>query len=176
MSPRGYLLDTCMLGYLAEVKSGANSPEGKAVEAHLKKIQGARVCICPMVVGEIEYGLRVAPFPDPTKQANARTIASLFECLDVDSSVAIDPYGLLRAKIFNYCAPGAKKARDHYKKRTEELTDPTTGKDLGIQENDLWIASVAITHNFVLVTNDKMNVIRKIAGSSLDVEYWCKVP
>jgi len=173
MISRSFLLDTCMLGYLADVKNGSSSAEGKAVEAQLEKYRAARICICPMVAGEVEYGLLVAPFPVPEKQKVAREIISRFECLDVNIGVARDQYGKLRAKIFEYCAPGFKKRRDRTKKRVEELIDPTTAKELGIQENDLWIAAVAMTYNLTLVTHDKMNVIRKAAESSLHIEYWC---
>jgi len=35
------------------------------------------------------------------------------------------------------------------------LIDKVTGAELGIDEPDLLIASVAIAHNFILVTNDQ---------------------
>jgi tRNA(fMet)-specific endonuclease VapC len=174
MNNRSYLLDTCMLGYLAEVRRGAESPEGKAVEEHLKTIPEARLFICPVIVGEVEYGLQVAPDPDPDKQEKARRITSEFVCLPIDADVARDQYGQLRAAIFQHVAPRAKREKKLVPKRVEELVNPTTSKELGIQENDLWIASVAISHNLILVTNDAMNVIRTHAGVPLQIENWCK--
>jgi len=41
-----------------------------------------------------------------------------------------------------------------------------------MDENDLWIASVAMAHNLVLVTHDKMNAIKNITGSDLRFEDW----
>lgn len=174
MSGRGYLLDTCMLGYLAEVRRGADSPEGRAVEERLRKIPKAFLFICPMIVGEMEYGLQVAPDPDRDKQEKARKITSEFECLPIDEDVAKDHYGRLRALIFERVAPRGKRDKKLVSKRVDELVDPTTSKELGIQENDLWIASVAISHNMILVTNDAMNVIRTHAGVPLQIENWCK--
>ena len=163
-----------MLGYLAEVRRGADSHEGRAVEERLRKIPNAFLFICPMIVGEMEYGLQVAPDPDRDKQEQARKIASEFECIPIDEDVAKDHYGRLRALIFQGVAPREKRNKKLVAKRLEELIDPTTSKVLGIQENDLWIASVAISHNMILVTNDTMNVIRTHAGVPLQIENWCK--
>jgi len=163
-----------MLGYLAEVRRGADSPEGRAVEERLRKIPNAFLFICPMIVGEMEYGLQVAPDPDRDKQEQARKIASEFECIPIDEDVAKDHYGRLRALIFQGVAPREKRNKKLVAKRLEELIDPTTSKVLGIQENDLWIASVAISYNMILVTNDAMNVIRTHAGVPLQIENWCK--
>ena len=44
--------------------------------------------------------------------------------------------------------------------------------ELGIDENDLWIAAQAIEHNLVLVTNDEMKRIKHVAGPVLDIEDW----
>lgn len=54
--------------------------------------------------------------------------------------------------------------------------DPVTAKELGIDENDLWIAAQSIEHNLILVSNDKMARIREVAGPVLDVEDWTKPP
>jgi predicted nucleic acid-binding protein len=51
------------------------------------------------------------------------------------------------------------------------LIDPVTSRELGIQENDLWIAAQALEYNLVLVRNDKMDRIRD-ACEELQVENW----
>ena len=66
-----------------------------------------------------------------------------------------------QAKLFQQFASNAKKGKIS-SKRPEELVDKTTGKELGIQENDLWIAAIAVQYNLVLVTQDKMNNIRHV--------------
>lgn len=59
--------------------------------------------------------------------------------------------------------------------RPEQLVDPTTAKELDIQENDLWLAAQALEHNLVLVSHDKMTRLRKVA-EELRVQDWAKEP
>ena len=37
---------------------------------------------------------------------------------------------------------------------------------------NLWIASVAIAYNIILVTRDKMNAVKNVVGSDLQFENW----
>ena len=55
--------------------------------------------------------------------------------------------------------------------RPKQLVDPMTSRELGIQENDLWIAAQALEYNLVLVTNNKMDRIRDVC-EDLQVENW----
>ena len=77
--------------------------------------------------------------------------------LDVSKHTA-EPYGRTRAALLEKYGP--KKGRGK-KKRAEEVCDPTTGRELGIDENDLWIVAQAAERNLVLVTHDKLARIRK---------------
>ena len=55
------------------------------------------------------------------------------------------------------------------------MVNPTTGKDLGIDENDIWIAAQAKTHNLVLVTHDSRGNFRKVLSQfapAVAVEDW----
>jgi predicted nucleic acid-binding protein len=54
----------------------------------------------------------------------------------------------------------------------DDLIDRFTWLELGSLENDLWIAAQAITRNLTLVTNDKLNRIREVAGDDLHIENW----
>jgi predicted nucleic acid-binding protein len=88
-------------------------------------------------------------------------------------------YGPLRARIFEKYPPIGKK-QNH----VEKCFDKITGSDLGIDENDLWIASQAIERGLTLITNDKMEYIKGAAedlgnamreiGWQLKVEDWTK--
>lgn len=69
-----------------------------------------------------------------------------------------EPYGRIRAALFERFPPKDRRSKA---KRAEEMCDPTTGRELGIDENDLWIVAQAAERNFVLVTHDKMDRIRK---------------
>jgi len=174
MTEKCYLLDTNILGYLAEVKAGVQSPEGMALQKRLSEIKDVKVFICPVTVGEIEYGLQVAPYKDPEKQALARKMLDEFQHHDINIDIAREQYAKLRARIFELCAPNKKRQRKNDKKRIEEWIDPTTSKELQIQENDVWISAVAMAYNMVLVTHDKMDAIKKVTGDDLTIVDWAK--
>lgn len=132
-----------------------------------------RLYISVITLGEIEYGHRVVLAPNTARQAEyARFVRE--QCpvvLGMIDDVA-EQYGELRAWLFNNCGPKAKKSKA---KRAEELVNPTTGKELGIDENDIWIAAQAKAHNFVLVTHDSRGNFGKLLkqfAPILAVEDW----
>ncbi|RJQ22633.1 MAG: type II toxin-antitoxin system VapC family toxin [Nitrospiraceae bacterium] len=174
MEGKCYLLDTNVLGYLVELKSGSHTPEGKALEKRLEEIKGKNIFICCITIGEIEYGLKIAPDKDSTKQGLAKRLIEEFYSYPVDNDIARDQYATLRAKLFQRYAPRDKRHRNSDKKRVEEWIDPTTSKELQVQENDIWIAAVAMAYNFVLVTHDKMNAIKSVVGEDLTIVDWAK--
>ncbi|MGR3178067.1 MAG: hypothetical protein ACUZ8E_08435 [Candidatus Anammoxibacter sp.] len=87
----------------------------------------------------------------------------------INSDVAKNYYAKLKAKLFEKFALKEKKSRQN---RIEQWRYPSTGKELQIQENDLWIASVAMSFNLILVTNDKMNAIKEVVGTDLEIIDW----
>lgn len=161
-----------MLGYLAEVKSGAHSPKGKAVQKRLNEIRNEYISICCISIGEIEYGLKIAQYKDNKKQDLTREIVGSFKSYPISENIAREQYSYLRSKLFERYAPKSKRQRNNDKKRIEEWIDPTTSKELQVQENDIWIAAVAMTYNMVLVTHDKMNAIKSVAGNDLIIDDW----
>jgi predicted nucleic acid-binding protein len=80
-------------------------------------------------------------------------------------------YGMLRARLFENYTPNNKKRKGL---RPEQLIDPVTSLELGIQENDLWIAAQAMSQNLTLVTNDKLHQIHEVAGDELHIDNWAK--
>jgi tRNA(fMet)-specific endonuclease VapC len=71
-------------------------------------------------------------------------------------------YAKLKAQIMNQFAPKEKN-----KRRKTRITD------LGVCENDLWIASIAIQNNLTLVSADgDFNRIRQVWNFPL--ENWCQ--
>jgi predicted nucleic acid-binding protein len=115
--------------------------------------------ISVVTLGEIEYGARSSHVPDPAKQAEyaamdaAKIKFVLEQCpepMEITKHVA-EQYGEMRAWLFNHCAPNKKKSK---KRRAEELVYPITAIELGIDENDIWIAAQAMTLSLVLVTRD----------------------
>jgi tRNA(fMet)-specific endonuclease VapC len=77
-------------------------------------------------------------------------------------------YGSIRARVFEKYAPREKRRRGL---RPEQLIDPVTSHELGIQENDLWLAAQAVEFNLVLVTNDAMQRLQDTCNE-LRVENW----
>jgi tRNA(fMet)-specific endonuclease VapC len=88
-----------------------------------------RVVVCPIVRGEIRYGIeRLAP--GKHRQDVEAKAARLFAVLS--------------------CAPVPEIAADHYA-RTKAAA---YGKGLPVDENDLWIAATALALGATLVTRD----------------------
>jgi tRNA(fMet)-specific endonuclease VapC len=172
-----YLLDTQIVAYWYN----AARPEHSRIVTRINAVKQPdpvtmyvpRLYVSIVTLGEIEYGHRVAPAPDDVRQAEySRFVREQFpQVLDLTSGVA-EQYGALKAWLFDNCGPKARKSK---LKRAEELVNPTTGKELGIDENDIWIAAQAKTHNFVLVTHDSRGNFGKVLeqfAPVLAVEDW----
>lgn len=151
-----YLLDTNIISYWYNT---ASEPHARIVACVAAARQPdpqtkyvSRLYVSVVTLGEMEYGHRVAHAPDHAKQsAYAKFVQQ--QCpvaLEMTRHVA-EQYGEMRAWLFNNCGPTAKKSKA---KRAEQLVYPVTGNELGIDENDIWIAAQAKTHNLVLVTHD----------------------
>ena len=168
-----YLLDTNILGHLAEYKSGIQTDHAINLRKHISLLhESTRLFICSISIGEIEYGLQVAYPGDLGKLGHIRGLIDPFPInlqLAINSDVAKNYYAKLRAKLFEKFAPRDKKRPQN---RIEQWREPVTGKELQIQENDLWIASVAMSFNLILVTNDKMNAIKEVIGTDLEIIDW----
>jgi len=128
--------------------------------------------LSPISVGEVEYGIRVGPYDKKEHYESVRKTMLAFQCLDIDRNIAIENYSILRAKLFEKYAPQDKKGKSIHKKRISEWFDPTKDKDLQVNENDVWIAAVAMAYNLILVTNDKMTAIKNVVGTDLQFEDW----
>jgi tRNA(fMet)-specific endonuclease VapC len=76
----------------------------------------------------------------------------------------IEPYSDLRATLFKEYSPRDKRGRLQTK-WPEDLQERTSAKELGIQENDLWIAAQAIQYNLVLITGDHMSRLKEVSAT-----------
>ncbi len=83
-----------------------------------------------------------------------------YEVLPVDHHAG-RTYGEIRGALFMRYAPRNARGR-MTKKVPEDLVEPATGKTLGIQENDLWIVSVAVEYDLRLVTGDHAEGMRRV--------------
>ena len=171
-----YLLDTNILSIWYD----AARPEHSKVIARVDAARTAsgympRLFVSAVTLGEVEYGHRVATTQDPVKQAKYTKFihTQCPEALDITRHVA-EQYGQMKAWLFNTCSPRSNRSKA---KRAEQLVFPASGRELGIDENDLWIAAQALTHNFVLVTHDRHGNFSKVLNqfaSSLRVEDWAR--
>lgn len=87
-------------------------------------------------------------------------LLSVIEVIRCDSMVS-RCYGELKAKVLDKFGPKEKSKRRKY-----------TLQKTGISENDLWIASVALAHDLVVVSIDSDFRRIKEAEQNLKVESW----
>ncbi len=162
---KGYLIDTQTVSYwFAE-----SCPQHANVKAHVMALDPAsQFRVSVVTIGEIEFGHSFTSAPDLIQQQEFRNfIRETFHApLEISRFTPIC-YGEIRTLLFKKYPPKSPKHR-----RPEQCFDPITATELGIDENDLWIASQAYEHGLVLVTNDRMTRIRDVAGHLLDVENW----
>lgn len=176
---RDFLLDTQTIRYWkdsecsqhAAVMGNVASLRQQASSLDFKP----KLLVSVVSLGEIEFGHRIALAPDLAAQAAYMQFVreELFGSFEL-SSDATAAYGELRARLFNKYAPADKRKS---KMRPEQLVDPVTAKELGIQENDLWLCAQALAHGMVLVTNDRMTRTHDVASDMnprLFVQNWTR--
>lgn len=162
---RDYLIDTQTIRYWYDPVC----PQHEAVVTNLERLQKQvessehkpRLVVSVITLGEIEFGHRVNPSADP--EVRMDYVRFVNEQLPMRLDVTEDAtafFGEIRRRLFDKYAPGDKRRP---KMRPEQLIDPTTSKELGIQENDLWLCAQAVAHRMVLVTNDGMRRIREVS-------------
>jgi tRNA(fMet)-specific endonuclease VapC len=162
---RDYLIDTQTVCYWADAKVSQHTN----VCNHVNAVpDNSKLLTSVVTFGEIAFGHRIATPPDLVKQAalNKFLNEKFPKPLEI-TKFTPTYYSELRALLFGRYPPKGKKHR-----RPEQCFDRITALELGIDENDLWIASQAYEHNLVIVTNDAMLRIRDVAGQLLTVENW----
>ena len=162
----GYLLDTAIASALWDEKHKKHG----VFRERLRALGDAPVFVSVVSLAEVEYGLRIAPRIDRGRQAKVRSRMAQYTALPLDQHV-IEGYAELRSRLFKKHSPRDRRGR-LTAKRVPDLWERTPDKLLGIQENDLWLASVAMERNLVLVTTDRMRHIALAAGTDLHVDSW----
>lgn len=162
---QGYLIDTQTVSYWFDAKVSQH----KNVCDHINGLPaGAPLMASVITLGEIAFGHAIAEKPDANKQAAFNAfVQTKFPLPIAITRTTIPYYAAMREAIFKKYPPRGKR-----QKRPEQCFDPITAMELGIEENDLWIAAQACEHKLVLVTNDGMARIRDIAIDLLTVENW----
>jgi predicted nucleic acid-binding protein len=77
---------------------------------------------------------------------------AVYKMLTIDKWTS-ENYAQIRALLFDKYGTRTKRQTIR-QKRPEALVDGTTSRELGIQENDLWIAAIAVRYNCFFVTTD----------------------
>ena len=155
----GYLFDTNAVSILWN----ARHPKHDTVKTFFASISQSPIWLSTIVLAEIEYGLKITPKIDIDSQNQVRREMSYPFILDIDKHT-IGPYSDLRAELFKNYSPRNRRGRLTVK-WPEDLFDRTTAKELGVQENDIWIAAQAIQYNLVLVTDDYMFRLKEVSKS-----------
>lgn len=135
---------------------------------------GGLVYVPRITIAEIEYGLKLYVSTDPARRAKAEAAMRAYKSIREVNKDTTEHYATMRAELFRRYAPRDAKGRVK-RVRPEQLIDKTTGQSLGIQENDLWIAAIAVEHNMVLVTDDRMARIQEVAPN-LTIAKWKRRP
>jgi predicted nucleic acid-binding protein len=161
-----YLLDTCIWSYWFDDKREQHA----SILNHLQDlVSGSILGISIITRGEIAYGHKTrSPKELPVQAKYLEFIQSKGpKTFGLDIHTA-NKYGEVRALLFEKYIPNVSKRN----LRPEQIIDPLTSKEFGIDENDLWIVAQAMTQNLMLVTNDKLIRIREVVGVDLHIENW----
>ena len=152
----GYLLDTQTITYWFNGASGS-FPNVDATARRLPP--DSPLYVSAITLGEIQYGHALDPTGEGTKRTEFLKFVreELPQVLNVSHHTG-EPYGRVRARLVEKVPPPGGWGK---RRRAEQMYDPVAGRELGIDENDLWIVAQAIERNLILVTNDKMKRIRE---------------
>lgn len=176
---RDFLLDTQTIKYWYDDKCTQHAAVVSNIELLRKQEKPVehkpRLLVSIVTLGEIEFGHRVQTGDFAKKQdAYIRFVRHELPVMQEFTEDAVTAYAEIRSRLFNKYAPGEKRKRG---KRPEQLIDPITSLALTIQENDLWLCAQAVGHGYVLVTNDKMDAIRKVSKGmepALLIQNWTR--
>lgn len=150
--PDAYLLDTSV----ATIAWDGSNPQHQNIRQRLVALDSDYISVCSISIGEVMYGLNVVALADQQRHEQIRRAMLTYKIWDIDRHVA-ETFADIRAGLFKQHGLPKKQGKRGFvrEKQPEELIDRTTALSLGVQENDLWIVSVAITYNLKFITRDK---------------------
>ena len=156
----GFLLDTNAASVLWDQRHHDHSK----IRGFLRNVAESPTWVSIVVLGEVEYGLKIVSQMDEDRQGEVRRqMARFLRILDVNKHT-IEPFSDLRAALFKKYSPRDRRARLRTK-WPEDLRERTTAKELGVQENDIWIAAQAIQYNLMLITSDHMRRLQEVSAT-----------
>ena len=130
--------------------------ENPQILARLSSLGETPISTCTIVMGEL-IDMAARSRRRQENLARVRRFTDRLYIYPIDTDTA-EIYGDLKAGFFDRYAPKDRKQRRR-----------TTIEQLGISDNDLWIASVVIQHQLILVTGDRdfqrLQPVRSLHGS-----------
>jgi tRNA(fMet)-specific endonuclease VapC len=145
-----YLLDTNHCSYIIRRET--------SVIERLAQLENAIIYVCVITQGELIYMAENSE----RKESNLVLVEAFLQTVhifDIDQTTS-RIYGRLKADLINQFASREKSQRQRTK-----ITD------IGFDDNDLWIASIALQHNLTLVSADR-DFKRLQEARSLSIETW----
>jgi predicted nucleic acid-binding protein len=142
-------------------------------DAFLQKVKASkgRIFLSRIALAEVEFGFELNPNIPITVKQQMTVGISAYQILDIGKHT-VTPYAQIRAALFDQKCPKNKKNQIKTNLRPEFFTAVSpTAYELGIQENDLWMAAIAVERNMTLVTQDKMNQLKSVFPT-LQLEDW----
>lgn len=149
-----YLLDTNHCSYILQ-----GNPD---VCNRFQELGENLVAICPIVQAELIFMAQNSQ----RQLENIENVRNFIQDIEIYpiTSITAEIYGEFKAELIRHFG-----AREKIKRRRTKLSD------IGIQESDLWIASIAIQHNLTLVSADRdFQRIQEVR--SLSIESWYSPP
>ena len=149
---KGYLLDTVQASALI---GGVSTMVKKVASVHDKF-----VATCTIVMGELAFGAYNSRHRTENLN-NLNRLSKQIVVLPVEVEVS-NIYGMIKHALLERYGPRNKKAREKF----------SIACDLGISDNDIWIAAVALYYRLIVVTNDDTDFSRIRAVTGLPIERW----
>jgi predicted nucleic acid-binding protein len=135
------------------------------------KAAGARMYLSRIAIAEVEFGLALNPVLDATVKQQMENGLKAYQVKEIEKYTT-PKYAEIRAALYEEKCPRDKKGKVKAKLRPEYFTALTpTAYELGIQENDLWLAAIATRYNMSLVSDDRMRQLKDVFPS-LDLVPW----
>lgn len=122
----------------------------------LQELDDVLIATCVIVQGELFFMVQRSK----QKEANQKKVMNFLQDIEVcpvDKNAA-NIYGIMKASLYDRFGPKDKSKRNKFKL-----------EELGVGENDLWIAAIAKRYGFIVVTADNdFDRIKEIEDLSLE--------
>jgi predicted nucleic acid-binding protein len=163
---KGYLFDTCAVSSLLN-HAHQHHAAASAVVAGLPA--NALQFVSIVTIGEMEFGLKMAEQANSTYLVQFRSrieAVKAYPILDITKHTA-SAYAELKSRL---ALTIQRKANSQKPSRwLEDWIDANTGKQLQIDENDLWVAAQAKERDFTLISGDEDMIRLSQVDSSVRV-------